>query len=278
MIPDAEIQYLPVGSKQSVALALQSYPGGEPLVTYDGDGVRAILLRPSSMQAFLTAMFFMDALMERDNFGNKPPRLILPQVPGARQDRKNDSGDFLFTAKSVASMINARGFRQVALLDPHSDVAPALIERSVVFMPKFPKPNKPYAGIIAPDGGAIRRAHSMAAQRGIPVFHGWKKRDVRTGTLSGFGLEPLGGLYRGQAPHYLVVDDLCDAGGTFIGLADEIHEQGATADLWVTHGLFTKGTKPLLDCYEEVYCSDSVVGDKPGVSVSPLSAELLEAS
>ena len=46
----------------------------------------------------------------------------------------------------------------------------------------------------------------------------------------------------------LVWDDLCDAGGTFILLAKELLTNGAKeVNLFVSHGLFTKGTQILFD-------------------------------
>ena len=45
----------------------------------------------------------------------------------------------------------------------------------------------------------------------------------------------------------LIVDDLCDAGGTFIGSAQLLRDAGArSVSLYVTHGVFSKGTAALL--------------------------------
>jgi ribose-phosphate pyrophosphokinase len=69
-----------------------------------------------------------------------------------------------------------------------------------------------------------------------------KKRDVASGKLTGFSL--MAGDVRGR--DLLIVDDLCDAGGTFIGSAQVLREAGAhSVSLYVTHGIFSKGVEHL---------------------------------
>lgn len=257
-------------------IPVSTYPNGEPFFKFEdverfGTVPNALLLRPKSMQTFIAALMLAQAFKLRRK---DVPALVLPLPPGSRQDRLNDKGDYLFTARWVAEAINQCTFPKIAVLDPHSDVLPGLLDRVVVFPCAFNSlgwnvhPSK-YLGVIAPDGGAIKRAHVLARQNGLQVFHAWKSRDVSTGALSGFGVETL------KPGHYLVVDDLCDAGGTFIGLAQKLRESGCTADLFVTHGLFTKGTQALLDCYQRVICTDSTVGPKQGCSVLPVCENLL---
>ncbi len=246
------------------ALDVRAYPDGTPLIT-SRVVPEAILLRPQSLSVFHTCMTWVDSLRWR---GHPVPTLILPHVFGGRQDRLNATGDCLFTLRSMAEAVNARQFSTVALLDPHSDVTPALIHNS--FVAQVPLPTeKNYVGVIAPDGGAVKRAGAMAQRIGVPLYHAWKKRDVRTGQLSGFGCEPLD-----PVGAYLVVDDLCDGGGTFVGLAEAIGG-GASLDLYVTHGLFTQGTTKLLKYYHRIFCTDSVLGDKAGVEVLPICETLL---
>jgi ribose-phosphate pyrophosphokinase len=275
--PKAEIVGFQQGAFAAYEIPFRTYPSGEPLVNDKEvwhNPPAMLLVRQQSMTAFLAAMFLVDAWRER---GHAPPALFLPQVPGARQDRLNDSGDYLFTAKSIAQMINARQFPRVTVFDPHSEVIAGLIERCHVLHADFfvgawdGWPNQ-YKGIISPDAGAEKRASRMAKTNGLPLFHAWKSRDVTTGTISGFGVQPL------EPGHYLVVDDLCDAGGTFIGLAGELAKLGCTADLYVSHGLFTKGVQPLLDCYKRVITTDSTIGDKGDAYVITVCRAYLEES
>lgn len=212
--------------------------------------VDSMILRHSDTLQFVTAMFIVDSIKEQ---GGKVKNLIIPYVPGARQDRVNPTGDILFAAKGFADMINARKFSRVLILDPHSKVIADKIKNSV----EFPLtevanqiPHDHYTGIIAPDKGAGARALKFAGEYGLGVTLATKLRDVSTGALSGFSVDVKPG-------RYLVVDDICDGGGTFIGLGEKIKEQGSIADLYVTHGIFSKGTRKLRELYKTIYTTDS---------------------
>jgi ribose-phosphate pyrophosphokinase len=253
-----------------------SYPGGEPMVSdflSRGVVIEKVLIRPKSMIGLMGGLFFLDALEER---GQPPPELILPFVPGARQDRLNSSGDFLFTAKSVAREINARQLPRVTILDPHSDVMPALLDRCHVipahecFAHITPDV---YAAVIAPDAGAEKRASAVAKRLELPLLHGWKRRDITTGALNGFGLEMT---HFAPGARMLVVDDICDGGGTFVGLATEVlADRRLKADLYVTHGIFSQGTQLLLQHYGVLFCTDSIVQTDKGVRVIPVCKHLI---
>lgn len=219
----------------------------------------------------MSALFWVDAIQER---GYPTPRLILPVMPGQRQDRLNPEGDFLFTAKSVAAEINARNFPWVMLVDPHSLATPALVNRAIVtdatsFVSNLLLGER-YHGVISPDAGADKRAEKWAHLMRVPLFRAWKTRSTETGKISGFGAQttPKG--------HYLVVDDICDGGGTFLGLGSVVRERGVTLDLFVTHGYFSNGLDKLGEMYRNIYCTDSVIGEKGSATVLPLCSAILE--
>jgi len=236
-------------------ISIRMYSDGTPLVkTEDFEHIvehaDTMILRPHNLNEFVVAMFLVDAIGQA---GGRIKDLILPYVPGARQDRFNPTGDVLFTAKSVAQMINWRHFSRVVILDPHSEVTPSLI-RNVEIFPLENVANRlwaGYGGVIAPDKGAHDRAKEVADTLNLDVTYGSKVRDVSTGALSGFDVTVEAGK------HYLVVDDICDGGGTFVGLGEKIREQGAYADLFVTHGIFSKGTAELKKIYKNIYTTDS---------------------
>lgn len=257
---------------------IPTYPDGTPLVAWGSvpDFIDRLLLRPASLASFMGAMFFVDALAER---GKPIPELILPLMPGSRQDRLNTRGDYLFTAKSIAREINARNFPRVTLLDPHSEVSAALVDRSKVVhaVDCIATPPGKYAAVVSPDAGAEKRASDVALKLGVPLIHAWKTRDISTGAISGFGMQtpPIGVPVDALV---LVVDDLCDGGGTFIGLGGLLKERGFRAHLWTTHGLYTKGTAALLEHYGHLYCTDSAAGARTGVIEINVCERLLKGT
>jgi ribose-phosphate pyrophosphokinase len=262
-----------------VTLELGLYPDNTPVVDLERawnatDENAIMLLRPNSLQEFVTGMLVADSFRER---GRRIKNLILPCIPGARQDRIKWEGDWLFTLKSVANMINAQGFDKVMTLDPHSLASSMINNLEIVdvrlrHMIEEVNPGVKYDGIIAPDLGASKRAEDAAKQFDVPVYHATKVRDPRTNKLSGFKM--IDTLI--PAMRYLVVDDLCDGGGTFVGLADNIRTvYGVHLDLYVTHGLFTKGTSALEQRYENIYATDSITINNPPVKVLEVSEGLV---
>jgi Phosphoribosylpyrophosphate synthetase len=253
----SEITLMGSGNWSEPINFVKMYSDGTPMVKTDQwlDIVAradTMVLRPHSLNSFVTAMFLVDAITLA---GGRIQRLVLPYVPGARQDRTNPTGDVLFTIESVTRMINQRRFSRVVILDPHSHATSIRLQNVRIF-PQSEVAKKlwqGYSGIISADKGGKERAEAMAEAMDLPVTYGGKTRDVSTGKLTGFTLDEL----PVKGGHYLVVDDICDGGGTFIGLAEKIREQGAYADLFVSHGIFSKGTAELKKVYKNIYTTDS---------------------
>lgn len=228
-----------------------------PFTKISGSHLRVVMDSPTE---FNLAMMVGDYLV---NAGpNNNVHLVMPFAPGARQDRRNKTGDVLFAAKYYANIINSIGFDKVTIVDPHSEVMPALINSvqivtagDVILNNK--KVLRTYDGVIAPDAGAAKRAYGVAEVLGVPVYQAWKHRNVANGALEGFGCQPL------CFGTYLMVDDICDGGGTFMGLASHIQEtdgrdQEIVLDLYVTHGIFQKGLRDLKTKFGQIITTDSL--------------------
>jgi ribose-phosphate pyrophosphokinase len=284
-------------------LNVDKYPSGEPMVKEDSflvnrsNQIVRVILRPKSAIGFLGGIFWVQSLIER---GHRAPELIVPCVFGARQDRINVSGDVLFTIKSVAGIINSLGCPKVFTLDPHSEATAAAIDRCIAFSAddifKFFRNNLVeeagrqgydgtfelgfYDAVVAPDGGAGKRAGAVAKSLGVPVLQAWKHRDVKDGRITGFGVEDTSNLFLGKpaeyVPRVLVVDDLCDGGGTFVGLGGVLDAEGLDSDLYVTHGLFTRGTSILQPWFQRIFCTDSVAAQRPDVQIIKAADAILQ--
>jgi len=56
----------------------------------------------------------------------------------------------------------------------------------------------------------------------------------------------------------LIVDDICDGGGTFLGLGEELKKKNAgPLFLAISHGIFSKGFDELVKVYEQIFTTDS---------------------
>jgi len=230
---------------------------GESLDSYPCD----VHARIASGQDLLRLACLADCL---HNNGVDTAYLNLWWVMGARMDREINGGTL--TARVVAHMINdmAIGWDCVYLLDPHSDVLPALIDRSEVVTSEWlvrrhlDRNNlcQHNAVLVAPDAGAAKKVEAIGRALKMPVLQALKHRDVNTGELSGFSIQEHQ-MTRDQRMSYVIVDDICDGGGTFAGLAETIHQHWQTKGwvqptsdsekitpyihLVVSHGIFSKG-------------------------------------
>jgi ribose-phosphate pyrophosphokinase len=257
---------------QPLDLRVFSFPGGEPHVSF-GDGPLPgevmIDARIGSFDDLGAVLVLNDALVRH----GCRVTLFCPYLPGARQDRGAP-----LTAKVVADVINLGRFDRVIGLDPHSDVMPALVDRFVAVGPDRIAQSAPVrstmfdgaSGVICPDAGAVKRTELVAAALGLPVVYARKHRDFATGALSGFTCDAVD-----PAATYVVVDDICDGGGTFLGLADVIGLPAPQLRLWVSHGIFSKGATALHERFGRIGCTDSFPAGpdaRAGVDVFPALA------
>lgn len=228
--------------------ALQ-FPGGErhPVVPEVGREVelRADLWSPADVMDMLLTV---DALRRA---GAREIRLEIPYFPYARQDRVANLGEAL-GVKVMADLVNGLRVDSVTVWDPHSDVTPALLDRCRV-IPQWhftAALSGTWDAFVAPDAGAWKKAYDGAAARGIPMIPALKHRDTRTGEITG---TVCPGDFTGK--RLLIVDDICDGGRTFIDLAVVLKNQGAASvDLFVTHGIFSRGEDILRPHIDAIYC------------------------
>lgn len=166
-------------------------------------------------------------------------------LPYARQD-KQVSNDTTFALRPFAALLNAMAWDVIAIWDPHSMAALDLIHRSHArYYTDEAKAAFATSGstvLCLPDAGASAKYGPMF--RSLPLVHASKVRDQSSGHLMTGGLsgEPVSGQ------RVLIVDDICDGGATFIGLASKLRDAGATeVSLFVSHGIFSRGVKALTD-------------------------------
>lgn len=249
--------FSPFGS--SITFESFVFSGGEPHIKiretlFESDEIM-ITHRVQSFNDMGLIILAVDALRR---MSVKRINMLLPYFPGARQDRLMTTGEPL-TVRVYADLINSLNFETVTILDPHSEVTPALVNNVRVvtnhqFVGEATAATNDYL-LIAPDAGAIKKIQKLAAfLENENIIECGKVRNVLTGELTGFTVncDDL------ESKTCVVVDDICDGGGTFLGLADELKKKNAgRLILIVTHGIFSKGSEFLTNKYDEVICSDA---------------------
>lgn len=155
--------------------------------------------------------------------------LVITYMPYSRQDRVE--GESFFTLRHTCDFINSLDFSKVIVLEPHSEVTSALLDRveSVDVTSILVGMEKKRIGFIDevdaifyPDAGAQKRyAKKIPAQN---VLVGFKQRDFQTGRID--SLQILG--KDDFVPRKVIIaDDLCSYGGTFLRAAQELKKLGA---------------------------------------------------
>lgn len=239
-----------------------TYPGGEVRVNVD-DYVRRWYLAPAPITARLQTpedimrlVMFSETISADQRARNE---LRIPYFPYARQDR--DDGIHGNSLRAFCRIIAGLGYQSIWTMDPHSDVLPALLPNLTFtsgwkIARTIPKLNLEMdadnTAIVAPDAGAAKKLAGVVGERRLIIAH--KTRNPSDGTLSNF-------LVAEQCPETcIIVDDICDGGRTFIGLAKALRAQGAKRVLlYVTHGIFSAGLDVFNGLIDHVYTTDSFV-------------------
>ncbi len=243
-----------------IAFKSFTFSGGEPHIKIDTDFDKSegvtVTHRINSFNDLGLLCLAVDALKHMDV---TLENLVIPYFPAARQDRLMIPGEPL-SVKVYAEIINSFGFKKVVVLDPHSEVTPAVLDRchavpNHAFVQEVIRLTGTDVTLISPDGGALKKIYKVSEfLGGVEVVECSKSRDVKTGKLTGFKVyaDDL------QGKNCLIVDDICDGGGTFLGLAEELKKKHAgNLYLAVTHGIFNKGFDELKEAFQHIYTTNS---------------------
>lgn len=176
--------------------------------------------------------------------------LVMPYIPHARQDR-TVSGR-LFTLKSFSEIINSLNFAIVCVLDPHSNVSEALIDRCLCTYEEALEDEAAANAdaIMFPDTGAAKRYSSY----GLPAIIGNKHRN-EDGRIDCYELMN----FPDGAKKVIIRDDICSYGGTFVAAAKALRERGVEhITLIVSHceNNILKGE--VFNYIDEVITTDSI--------------------
>lgn len=164
-------------------------------------------------------------------------------LPYARQD-KEVSNDTTFALRAFAYILNSMKWNAVAIQDPHSTFALELIDKSYAYYPRAElntiRKHTDTDILCYPDKGAFNKYNELYDYFCCSAN---KVRNQQTGEIMGMTLNDPE-IVKDKV--VLIVDDICDGGRTFIEVTKLLKEAGAKeVNLFVTHGLFTKGLRPL---------------------------------
>jgi ribose-phosphate pyrophosphokinase len=97
-----------------------------------------------------------------------------------------------------------------------------------------------------------------------------KHRDIQSGKILSTYVPLKDGEHTNN--NFLIVDDICDGGRTFIEIAKVIHEirPKAKVSLAVTHGIFSAGFNELSKYIEHIYCTNSIYNIEDNFNITQI--------
>jgi len=278
--PDGERYNLPM-------LPSFTFSGGEPFVRMDfslvadippfvSDAVRIIVAtRIQSCEELIKLGLVVNAIDNHFKGTLIEYHICIPYLFMSRQDRVVHEGDpngAEFMANYLSSMTeNALG---IFTLDVHSgrnikafqDYATHISDFTRLELFSAGKDFKRFKGydiIVAPDAGAAQENALIAEHNGSKLVTFEKVRDTRSGEITGMRMINASAADV-EGKRCLIVDDICDGGRTFIEAGSVLKKAGSKeVDLYVTHGIFSKGFDVFDGCIDNIFTTDAFRPDIP---------------
>lgn len=206
--------------------------------------------------------------------------LYTPYIIGARSDRRFEIGGNNYLKDVICPIINSLNFKTVTCIDPHSDVLEACIKgfrkESNLELCHFAFKNIYGSGqvgpftdsnfiLVSPDAGASKKIYKITEEIGYDkdIITCSKDRD-ENGKLTKCVVSVLPLTHDKD---YIIIDDICDGGNTFINIAKALKEKNHYGKLYliVTHGIFSKGVIELNRYFDGIYTTNSYSDITPNI-------------
>lgn len=251
------------------------YPAGEVQVRLTPLGLKVAQFAEDyeivthNVPDFMELAQLVSALNGVRHFFNRS--LFLQYLPYSRADRRFTEGD-AYGLETFLQLLGALDFTTVWTFDAHNEsISNIIAGKFKVNLVNLKPTDEPVEQIkpclkrvvdsgmslhdialIVPDAGSLHR-YDLGKYDTL-ILEGGKKRSPVTGALKGFTIDPRVKDVKAA----LIVDDICDGGGTFIGLAEKIRELNPDIKLglYVSHGIFSKGLAVLDGHFNWVFQSD----------------------
>jgi len=216
--------------------------------------------------------------------------VVMPYYGYARQDRKTKPR-VPISASDIACMLEQAGADRVVTVDLHCGQIQGFFHNapvdnlyaSPVFTNYFMNKNLDNLVIVSPDAGGVERAKKFQerlARFGIPSCMALiSKQRAQAGVVGSMQL--IGDVENANA---IIVDDLCDTGGTLVRAAQLLKDNGAqNVYAAITHPVFSNNALEKISnsIIKEMIIADTIPlqGEIPSninvISIAPLLGEAI---
>ncbi len=189
---------------------------------------------------------------------------VIPYFGYARQDRKTD-GRTPISAKLVANLISTAGADRVLTMDLHAGQIQGFFDIPTDNMVAGPvmlndikaRYQREELMIVSPDVGGVVRARGLAKRLGCDLAIVDKRRPEAGKS------EVMNIIGEVKGRRCIMVDDICDSGGTLCNAAAALKDADATSvSAYVTHGVLSpKDGKRAVERIEESVLDELVICD-----------------
>ena len=222
------------------------------------------------------------SVMDSPSYHLRPVKVLVPYLPFGRSDKKTPLSS---RGLDVYSKFEALSIYTV---DPHAS------GRYFNYTTYNHNNNElynlidGYDFIVYADKSANRTLRFLKCDKEnealatLKYLQATKDRDFSTGQMSNFRFDYESSSVSKEdiiaSRNVLVIDDICDGGGTFIPISNNLKSlnENIEIDLYVTHGLFTKGLETLKQHYNHIITTNSVHRESPLVDDNVTVINLLE--
>lgn len=258
--------------KSSITYKISKFPDGQQTLDITnviaGTYIGKVFEIKSRLNSFKDLELIVCANQALRNLGVDVVNLNVPYFLGSRSDRQFQVGGVNYLKQVICPIINSQNFGNVTVMDPHSDVLEACLNNytkqnnfKLIKWALTNIDNKDGAQdricLVSPDAGAYKKVYDVAKEFKIEkIITATKVRDMKTGNILHTEIPVLD---QHNDITYVIIDDICDGGRTFLELAKVIKEGRPTAKvhLIVTHGIFSAGFVELNKYLDGIYCTNS---------------------